>query len=349
MIRPVRNYLRFLAEGRENGTLSQILFPFLWLAEGIYGKTVEVARSLHEKKILPRKRLPFPVISIGNLTWGGTGKTPLVEYLARKASAHNKNVLILTRGYGKDEVEQLRNNLPRVMIGVGADRAAVAAELAKKHKIDLAILDDGFQHWPLERDLEIITVNALNPFGNRRLLPRGILREPAAMLNKASVIVITHADLIPPAELTKLREEIQKLAPKAQVIDSCLEPLFFYRAHKRSRLSVDRLQKHKVTTFSGVGTPRSFQLLLSHFQIRPIRNFEFPDHHHFSEKELGEIKKVSESASSEEIITTEKDFYRAPEIITRVLNPLVLAVRLKILKDEEILAYQIFRSLGVIK
>ncbi|MBI3306396.1 MAG: tetraacyldisaccharide 4'-kinase [Candidatus Omnitrophica bacterium] len=347
MIRQATNYLKFLAEGREDGVLSKALSPLLAAAEGIYGSVVGTTRSLYEKKALRRTRLPFPVISVGNITWGGTGKTPLVEYLARRATSHNKNVLILTRGYGKDEAEQLKHNLPKVIMGVGPDRAAIAQQLAKKHPIDLAILDDGLQHWPLERDLEIITLNALNPFGNRKLIPRGILREPLKTLQKAAVIVITHANLISPSELIKLREEIQKHAPKAQIVESCLEPLFFYRAHKRARLSVDRLQKQKVTTFSGVGTPRSFQLLLSHFQIRPVRNFEFPDHHHYSEQELIEIKKVSESASTEEIITTEKDFYRAPDVITKILNPLVLAVRLRILKGEEVLAYQIFRSLGV--
>ena len=349
MIHKTKNYLRFLAEGREDGVLSKILFPFLALSEVVYGQAVALNRSLHEKKVLSRTRLPFPVISVGNITWGGTGKTPLVEYLARSAASHNKNVLILTRGYGKDESEQLRQNLPRVLVGVGADRVAVAQKLAEKNKIDLAILDDGMQHWPLERDMDIITVNALNPFGNGHLIPRGILREPAAMLSKAAVIVITHATLVTPAELDKLRLEIQKNAPKAQIVESCLEPLFFYRAQKRSRLSIDRLQKQKVTTFSGLGTPRSFQLLLSHFQIRPIRNFEFPDHHHFSEKELEEIKKVSESSSSGEIITTEKDFYRAPEKISKVLNPLILAVRLRILKGEDVLAHQVFKSVGVIQ
>jgi tetraacyldisaccharide 4'-kinase len=166
-------------------------------------------------------------------------------------------------------------------------------------------------------------------------------------LNKASIILISHVNLIKPEELEKLKKKIKSLAPKAFLVESCLEPLFFYRADKRSRVSLDRLQNHRVTTFSGVGTPRSFQLLLSSCQIKPARNFEFEDHHPFSDEELQEVKRVSISAAAEEIVTTEKDFYRDPEKITKILNPLVLATRLRILTGEEILNERLFKLLGV--
>ncbi len=159
--------------------------------------------------------------------------------------------------------------------------------------------------------------------------------------------MISHANLVKPEELAKLKEKISQIAPHVIFVESFLEPLFLFRADKRSRYGLERFERRKVTTFSGVGTPRSFQLLLSTHRIRPTRNFEFDDHHHFSESELLEIKRVSDSASAEEIITTEKDFYRSPETITKVLNPLVLATRLRISSGEEALLGKLFQLLGV--
>ncbi len=343
----MKNYFRRLAQGYENGKLSSMLYPVLDFSSCVYGQAVASLRNLHEKKVLRRTKLPFPVISIGNLTWGGTGKTPFVEYLVRKISESQRAALILTRGYGNDEVEQFKTHLPNVLLGVGKNRTQVAQEVAKKNRVDVAVLDDGLQHWALERDLEIITVNALNPFGNGKLLPRGILREPVHILKRAAIVVISHANLISAKELESLKSLIKEKAPDASILETYLEPLFFYRARKRARVPVTRLQNQRVATFSGVGTPRSFQLVLSRLQIRPIRNFEFPDHHVFSEQELREVKDVSDAAAAQEIVTTEKDFYRCPDLITEILNPLVLAARLRISSGEEILRDRLSRLLGV--
>ncbi len=342
-----KNYFRLLAEERQNGVSAQVLKPLLSGASLAYGAGSFCLKELYQKGLLPRKRLPFPVISVGNLTWGGTGKTPLVEYLAQRVSERRRTPLILTRGYGQDEIEQLKSHLPFARFGVGKDRYRAARGMPRGQRIDIAILDDGFQHWPIQRDIEIVTVNALNPFGNGKLFPRGILRESPQALRRANIIVLTHVNLVGPKELVKLREEIARLAPSSFVTESYLEPLFFYRASKRARVSVDQLANRRVTTFSAVGSPRSFQLLLTHHGIKPLRNFEFCDHHAFTAEELREVRQVSEKAEVEEIITTEKDFYRSPKLITDILNPLILATRLRIAVGEEILTDRVFRLLGV--
>ena len=343
----IRNYFRRLAEGGEDGLLAKCLYPVLGISAAAYGMAIKTVRFLYERKVFPRHKLPFPVISVGNLSWGGTGKTPFVEYLTRRLRDRGLAPLILTRGYGRDEVGQIRHHLPDTLIGVGRNRYRTARRMADTHKIDIAILDDGFQHWPLKRDLEIVTLNTLNPFGNGRLLPLGILREPTSILRKADVIMMTHTNLVSSSELEKLKDQIKKSAPQALAVESYLEPLFFYRARKKVRVPLNKLQNQKVTTFSAVGTPRSFQLLLSRLQIKPVRNFEFTDHHVFSEKELREIKEVSESSSVSEVITTEKDFYRCPEAIANILNPLVLATRLRLSWGEEPLMGKIFRLFEV--
>ncbi len=331
----MKNYFRRLAEGYENGTGAKLLSPFLSIAGGAYGAASGLTRGLYEKGVLKAEKFPFPVISIGNLTWGGTGKTPLVEYVARRIAERQKTALVLTRGYGKDEQEQYRQHLNRSVIGVGKDRVAVAKEIMKKQPIDVAILDDGMQHWKIKRDLEIVMINALNPFGNGSLIPRGILREPVHSLNRAHIIVISHSDLISEKELQDLKAQLRKIAPQAYLVEAYLEPLFFYRGKKKGRVPLQKLENQKVTTFSGVGSPKSFRLLLSKIKVRPVRNFEFSDHHAFTEKELHEIKMVSDSASSQDIITTEKDFYRNPELIGEKLNPLILAARLRMHSGEE--------------
>lgn len=331
----MKDYFRRLAEGYESGLGSKVVLPILDVAACAYGAASGTTRNFYEKNVLKSRKFPFPVISIGNLTWGGTGKTPLVEYVARRISERQRTPLILTRGYGKDEVEQYKQHMPRVVIGVGKNRVQVADELAQKQKIDAAILDDGMQHWPIRRDFEIVTLSALNPFGNGKLIPRGILREPVDQLRRASAVVITHSDLIPAKELQELKDKVHTKAPNAVIAEAYLEPLFFYRARKKVRVPLNKLQKQKVTTFSGLGSPKSFRLLLGKMQIKAVRNFEFGDHHEFTEAELKEIKEVSDSAYIEEIVTTEKDFYRNPALITEVLNPLVLATRMRIHSGEE--------------
>lgn len=343
----VKNYFRLIAEGQEMGSGGRFWKPVLKGASFFYGAGVRTLQALYAQGVLPRKRLPFPVISVGNLTWGGTGKTPLVEYLARRVIERGKTPLILTRGYGQDEVEQFRQHLPAARIGIGKERYRVARGMSRKERIHVAILDDGFQHWKIQRDIEILTINALNPFGNGLLVPAGILREPLEALRRASVIVLSHVNLVGPKEVETLRSQIRRYAPSAFIIQSYLEPLFFYRARQRARVTIDRLGRRRVATFSALANPRSFQQLLIRQGIRPVRNFEFCDHHTFTSQELEEVKRVSVNGEVDEIVTTEKDFYRSAKAITEILNPLVLATRIRIVAGEEILNDRIFRLLGV--
>ncbi len=344
----IKNYFRLLAENKQNGFGSEFWKIGLSLFSFVYGFAVRTRRSFYEKNIFKRSRLPYPVISIGNITWGGTGKTPFAELLARKISTFKKTPLVLTRGYSHDEALELQHHLPMAVVGVGRDRLKVARRVAEeKRRVDVALLDDGFQHQKLFRDAEWILINAINPFGNGKLIPRGILREPLETLSRASVIVITHGNLISLEENKKLKETLKSFAPQAQFVETAMEPLFLYRAKTRVRFSLDKLEGKKVATFAGVGTPRSFQLLLQRAGLKTVRNFEFLDHHNYSRKDLKQIKDISQSAAAEEILTTEKDFFRAKNLISEHLNPLVLAARMKIVSGEDVLTEQITSLLGV--
>jgi tetraacyldisaccharide 4'-kinase len=333
-----RNYFRLLAEDQLHGSRFNWFWkPNLSLASFFYGLGLAFHRGLYQVGLLRRHVFDQPVISVGNLTWGGTGKTPLVEYLTRWFSNQGRTPLILARGYGGDEKEELTRHLPRARFGFGQNRVATGRECLKKNPADVIILDDGFQHWPIKRDLDIVAVNVLNPFGNLSLIPRGVLREGVNSLKRASIVVLTDIDLVSRKEVDELRMRIHQIAPRVDFVEAYHEPLYFYRPHSRDRVSIARLQGKRVTSFSGIGTPRSFLMLLNRVGVKSIRNFEYSDHHNYSEEELSEISQMKVSSQSEEIITTEKDLYRSEELITKLLRPMVLKVRLSISGGDHVL------------
>lgn len=339
----VKNYFRLLAEDKARGIEGKLMVPVIQAASFFYQLGGNINRACYDKGYLKRKKFPVPVVSVGNLTWGGTGKTPLVEYLARKIGERGKSALVLTRGYNHDEVEQFKNHLPKAIIGAGKNRVEIAEKELHEKPVDVIILDDGFQHQPIVRDVEVVTINSLNPFGNEHLIPRGILREPIQHLSKAHLVVLSNTNLLLPAELEKVKEKIYQVHPKAKIVETYLEPLFFYRSSNHSRIPLEKMVGQKVTTFAGLAAPRSFQMTLSRLQMKTVRNFEFMDHHQYTEQELHEIKRVSESASAEIVITTEKDFYRDPVRISKILNPLILATRLRVRSGESYFYESIFR------
>ncbi|HCM43207.1 MAG TPA: tetraacyldisaccharide 4'-kinase [Candidatus Omnitrophica bacterium] len=326
---------------------TKLLTPFLSVGEWFYRKGYERDRDQYLKNPAARARLAFPVISVGNLTWGGTGKTPLVEAIARKVLAAKKTPLILSRGYSHDEVEQMKSHLEGALMASGKDRVLAAKEVLRDYHVDLGVLDDGMQHWPIERDLEIVTINALNPFGNGKLIPRGILREPLSALQRAHIVVLMHVSFLKTQDLRDLRKKVAELAPQAKLVQAYIEPLFFYRGRDHLRVSLEKMRGKRVTAFSGIGAPRTFQLILQRSKVKPVRSFEYRDHYEFKKKDLEEIKKISDLADAEEIVTTEKDFYRCKKLLSETLDPLVLATRVQFMSGEDILDDAIMNLVGV--
>ena len=341
----VKNYFKSIIEGRRNDIDAIFWKPLLTFASVLYGMVVSLRRKLYDRKLFKSKSLSAPVISIGNITWGGVGKTPLTQYISRFYLDQKKAPLILTRGYGRDETREFQSKVPEALLGVGKNRYQIANDILKNHKADVVILDDGFQHYQLARDLDIVVMNVLNPFGNGKLIPKGILREPVETLKRAHVIVFNDVNLIARKSFEVIRDHVKQIAPQAELIEAQHEPLYFYWAKSKARMDIGRLRDKVVTTFSGVGTPRSFQLLLTHLGVKTIRNFEFCDHHPFSDGELEEIKNVKESSHSEFVITTEKDLLRKEESIMKILDPLVLKIAMRITVGESMLQERLRRVL----
>ncbi|TMX04459.1 hypothetical protein EJD97_008874 [Solanum chilense] len=356
---------------RTLSTLQFSLIPLLSLASTLYGFVLPLRHRLNCLGLLHKDRLPVPVISVGNLTWGGNGKTPMVEFLAVWLAAAGSSPLILTRGYGgADEAKMLQRHLSRtpVKIGIGANRANTAASFLKrfghispckhgdknlekrisdnKHgncsysdQIGIAILDDGMQHISLWRDIEIVMVNAMNPWGNHQLIPLGPLREPLTALTRADIVVIHHADMVSVKDVEAIASEIRKVKNSLSIFISRLTPLYFLKAGNLScKLALTDIRNTLVLCISAIGSADSFVERTKKLGPAYVDRLDFSDHHLFQAKDIDMIRMRLRSLQSEfamkpVVIVTEKDYDRAPEALMH-LDPyevLVLCSSLQIL------------------
>jgi len=260
--------------------------------------------------------LGAPVISVGNVVAGGTGKTEFVLYLARFLETLGRRVCVLTRGYGGrrrgivsssklhwgDEALLLRARLPETPILTGKDRVKTGELAIERFNSDVFILDDGFQYLRLNRDLNILLIDATNPFGGNRFPPCGLLREPLSSLSRADVIVFTRVDQVD--GMRALRRKVERLNPDAPLVSAAYKPLWLEDHRTQERRSLETLKGREIIVFSSIGNPVSFERQLESLGASLIRNLRFPDHHFYNRKELGYLRAQSRSYP---LVTTEKD------------------------------------------
>ena len=345
----MRDFLYNLATDKSKGFFAGILKFFLFIISFIYGLLVSILIFLNR---LFASRLEVKVISVGNITLGGTGKTALVESIAAHLKQKGHKVAVLTRGYKRkfasctsraagyesigDEPYMLSKNLGDIPVIVDADRLRAAKKALKDYHVDTVILDDGFQQWRIKKDLEIVAIDVVNPFGNQRLIPRGILREPLSSLSRADIFVLTKVNLNPNTE--RLIQILEKLNPKAIILKTSHQPLGFYEINKPNELlSADILKGKSAALFCGIGDPDSFKNLIETLGIKIGLFFNFADHHDYTEEDLGRIFKDAKDENLDAIITTEKD---AARLTQRKLEDLgcrvfVLRIKIQITKDEQ--------------
>jgi tetraacyldisaccharide 4'-kinase len=314
-------------------TLKQSL---LWPFTLPYGAAAHLRARAYRKGILKQQHLDGTVISVGNLTTGGTGKTPMVLAIAEHLLAEGKNVGILTRGYRgekiapasqhdsptatkttttttntltatSDEVRLLQSRLgTRVQFGVGADRYEQGRELAKRG-VNWFILDDGFQHLRLARDVDIVLIDATNPFSGGRLLPAGHLREPRSALARADIIVITRNTRAPAIESAIRRDSTAPIfyaRPKLDAIHSVAE------GPPARAVVPDALPK--LFAFCGIGNPAAFLDDLRTWGLDIVGHKFFPDHHRYTARDAQEIQQQASATGASALICTEKDLYNLP-------------------------------------
>jgi len=306
-----------ILSGERRGVAPSLARAGLLLLAGLY----RAGLALHNGFLrLPGnvRRVPRPVVSIGNLTVGGTGKTPMVAWVAKLARDLGAQPIIVSRGYGaaagqpNDEALELADLCPDIPHLQNSDRRRAIRDWVARQPCRLAILDDGFQHRRLARDLDIVLVDALHPFGYRagraaHVLPRGLLREPLSALGRADFLVLTRTDLAAPAALASLRSALGKfLRPGTPVLLAAHRPVALVLLDG-SRRPVADLRGQAVAAACGIGNPEAFRRTLEGLGAQVMQWHEFPDHHAYTAADLDRLVQAAEAAGLKRLVTTGKD------------------------------------------
>lgn len=306
---------RALVSGRRRGIGATLARAGLRLAEVPYTLVVEwrnrrfdAGRDCH--------RVEVPVVSVGNLTLGGTGKTPMVAWLARWFRERGVRVTLVSRGYGaspdgrNDEALELEEILPDVPHLQNRDRVAAAQLAIEEFECQLILLDDGFQHRRLDRDLDIVLLDALEPFGFGHVFPRGMLREPIRNLERADVVVLSRADAVDEGQRRSIRGVVERHAPEAVWVEARHRPQGLLGAGGRATAPLESLAGRRVAAFCGIGNPAGFRRTLESIGCVPIELREFPDHHAYQRSDIEELKRWSQMLDAEVVLCTHKDLVK---------------------------------------
>jgi tetraacyldisaccharide 4'-kinase len=306
-----------LVSGRRLGAAASAMRGVLRMAEVPYSIAVRWRNRRYDSGHAVVRSAGVPVISVGNLTLGGTGKTPLVKWIARWVGERGLRAAIVSRGYGatdgqqNDEARELAQALPGVSHVQNPDRVAAARRVVDEFAAQLIILDDGFQHRRLARDLDIVLLDALQPFGFDHVFPRGMLREPVAGLARADVVCLSRADLVTPAERAAIRERVARLAPQAAWCEVIHAPSGLINVAGQTQ-PLDVLRGRRVAAFCGLGNPAGFRHTLESTSCEIVAWREFADHHAFAAADVQSIGEMAAISRAELAICTHKDLVKLP-------------------------------------
>lgn len=335
---------RLVFSSRETLVKKFLFFPLACISF-LYKRLIIFRCSAYQKGIFSSRKLPIPIISVGNLTVGGTGKTPTSIYLARFLQREGRRASVLSRGYkgdaslkvnvvsdGKriclspdeagDEPFLLAEKLPGVPVLTGRDRGLLGEYARKNFSTEVAILDDGFQHLKLQRDLDIVLLNGNYPLGNGSLLPRGTLREPPEHLKRAHIILVAKPDEITNREKTE--RTIRDYNPFAPIFFIYYSPVLLERLDSKEAISWEYLRGRKVVALAGLAHPESFARLLTRLGAEVRDTIFFPDHYCYRTEDLDKAKNESI------IVTTEKDAVKLSPLSLPKSEILVLGVEIKV-------------------
>jgi len=342
-----------MAFGQAIGLLNRALRP----AAACYEAAITLRNSMYDRGLLKSYRVTaagestsgklavsLPVISIGNITAGGTGKTPLVIWVCRFLAERGLKVAILTRGYKSggdvlsDEPAILARSCPRAAVVVEADRVAGGRAAVSRHGAQVMVMDDGFQHRRLARDLDIVTIDATRPFGNKRVLPAGLLRDPVSSLRRAHAAVITRSDQLPEYRVTKIENQLRQINPNMAICRSVHHPTQLGTLGNRLT-SIEDVKAKNVFVFCGVGNPEAFVTTVQGLGCNIVGERFFDDHHRYTARDGAALREQARSVQAEMAITTEKDWNKAALLMppSEVIFA-YLAVELRFVSGQERLA-----------
>jgi len=342
---------RFLYQKEKSPGERILLFP-LYLLSLPYGGAVRARSLLYLLQLLKTKTLPCPVISVGNITVGGTGKTPLVMSLAKGLMERGISVAILSRGYkGKKASEPVVSDGKTIFLSpeesgdepflmakackgipvlVGKDRFLNGRIALQRFDVKGLLLDDGYQHLPLYRDINILLIDSQIGFGDRTLLPRGILREPLSHLRRAHLFLLTKVE--DPEAFQPLEKKIYEIHPSSQVFHSHYEPVSLVGPEEEQE-ELSSLKGKTVLALSGIAHPNYFSSLLRKCGMKIVREAIFPDHHLYTTSDLSSIKEKSKRVDC--VVTTEKDMVKLKKLNMDHLPIRALRIEVKIWEEKE--------------
>lgn len=327
-----RRKLVDIMRGKDRSVAADLVRAGLDLAQPFYALAVALRNLAYDRRLPRRVSLPRPVISVGNLTTGGTGKTPMVIEVARRLQAMNLLPAVLLRGYrapgrssgranptgDADEVRLLKEALgPGVPVEADPDRLAAAGRVLDRPAasvnqgaggVDVFVLDDGFQHRRVRRRLDIVLIDATDPFGGG-LLPRGFLREPARSLRRAHFVVITRADLVPPPRIERLRQRIAAYARQPVRAEVAFRWTHYLDARNQP-VPLHAPRSRGIAAACGIGNPAAFKRSLALHLERITGLYEFDDHHEYAPGEIRSLCEHARAAGAEALVTTEKDWVK---------------------------------------
>jgi tetraacyldisaccharide 4'-kinase len=317
-------------------TLPPLLRVLLWPVSLLYGQLARLRVWLYEKGILQQRQLGKPVISVGNLTVGGTGKTPMVIWLAERLVAEGKRVGILSRGYKgsggtSDEIELMKAHLRgHALFGVGRNRFENGKTI--EANVDVFLLDDGFQHLALARDVDILLVDASQSLARQALLPTGRLREPVSAMARADILVFTRSETV--AGASAAIEKMQGFP----VFSAATRLTGFRRFGADSTtMAAEQIGTGPFYAFCGIGNPRAFFQDLQNWRLPLADRCEFPDHHRYDARDARELEEAAQRAGAKAFLITEKDAQNLAGVEFSNLPVLIALIEFEIAKGEVLL------------
>jgi tetraacyldisaccharide 4'-kinase len=372
-----RYYLKVML-GRKTGFRVRLFRGLLTVLSFLYLVVIQARFFLYRIRVLRSRSVTAWVISVGNITLGGTGKTPVVERLARLLHSRGRKVAVISRGYRRktgprwrrfkekilgapttrmvsdgrnillnsrvagDEPYLLAANLEGVPVLINRNRVKAAHYAIRRLKADTIILDDGLQYLGLKRDLDIVLVDGQYPFGDGRIFPRGILREPLRNLSRADLLLITKARA---GGQEELKEKLRRYNQRAEILECRHNPVYLRDIRTSIKASLEFIKGSKAATLAGIANPYGFERMLKKLGVEVIYSRHFADHHFYTQQELIDILNRASRRGAEILLTTEKDAVRFPRLPPGKIPVFFLRLRIDSVREGEDFGREILRFL----
>ena len=322
----LHEYFYDLVSGRNVGIVATMLRGGLRTLEVPYSSVVSARNFLYDRRMLPMRQFPVPIISVGNLTLGGTGKSPMVAYLCRFFLEQNLRPGLVSRGYGtvknngtsnsvNDEFLEMSYRFPAVPHLQHPHRAKAIEQLLQTEQVDVVILDDAFQHRQVARNTDIVLLDATTPFGFEHVFPRGTLREPLSSLRRADIVLLTRSDLVTEAERQKIKQRVLAINPNVawgeaiHVPTSLVCPLPADPGW-HSAEPIESIRGKSALAFCGIGNPEAFRDTLKRCGVHVVKLIPFPDHYGYTQHDVDKLLRTAKELGTDLILCTMKDLVK---------------------------------------